>query len=669
MSSLLYIFFSLIWMAAAVKPQGPVDPYLWLEEMESAKTVTWVEGQNHEAERYFAGQEEVEKGIEERLKFYMDLPRLGVPHSHNGQIFFTYRGLDQEVSGVYKKDPKGETELLFDYNDFPLDSTSALVNHSLSPNEEWVAFGLSDSGSDKERWLVMNIKTKEVLAGQMEGIAFTQPIWDNESKGLYYLKSLDGRQELYYHPLIGQEELIFEFNEGDHTMVGGFALHDDGKSMIFSAFNSEKNVHKLAILNLADQSVRPIIENSSSHFYLVGRRDGRHLFQTNEGAANDRIVAIDLDHPEEKWVELVKGLDHPIENISMMKDYLAVAYVEDCISTVLLYNYEGKMVKRVPLPGKGTVAGSGLYMSSSTGDNILYFPYSDFTTPLTAYSFDADKDLLLPFYKDDKPFESPYVTEQRTVVSRDGTLVPIFIVHKKDLVLDGSNPTLMHGYGGFKTSVLPSYNPMTMVWLEMGGIYVSVNLRGGGEKGDAWHEEGIREHKQNVFDDFIATAEWLIKENYTSRDKLAINGRSNGGLLVGAALVQRPDLFKAAIPQVGVYDLLRFHLYTVGWGWIPEYGDPDNPSDRQYLAAYSPYHNVKRGQYPSILLTTADHDDRVVPLHSYKFFAKLKEANQGPNPLLLRVYKNSGHGGGNFEQQLQEKGEILSFLHRELNMT
>ncbi len=673
MSYLLYILFSVISLSLSTAPLQPIafeDPYRWLEEMESEEVINWVEAQEAQTNAYFA-EDPMEEEIEERLESHMDQPHLGIPYIQGGNLYYTYRSLEDSTSVVYKRDQEGWRQRLLDFSEIPRLKGHNITGHLFSPDESLVAFGQSESGSDQEVWQVMDLQSKELLPVSLKGIAFTQPFWDHEFKGLYFLDSSNEDHVLYYQPLEGEKEEIIRFKDAKRKMIGGFSLFDG--QIYYSILDSQTELHETFLFDLETNETKRLIEPTESFFYLIGFMEGRAIYHTNDSAPMGRLISIDFDAPgRENWIELIAETKASIEAATLMKDYIAIGYLDGAISTLKLFNYEGQLDRSLALPGLGTVAApaQGLNLSGSYENNILFYPYTDMTTPMQVHAYDAENDESWLFYPEEQSKTEKFVTTRHFVKSEDGTEVPLFITHREGIELDGSHPTVMYGYGGFKTPILPHFDPLVMVWLEMGGVYVTVNVRGGGEYGEAWHREGTKEKKKNSFNDFIAAAEWLIDEGYTDQTRLAIHGRSNGGLLVGGTVVQRPDLFKAAIPQVGVFDLMRFHLYTVGWAWIPEYGDPEDPIHQQFLLEHSPYHNVKLGQdYPSLFITTADNDDRVVPLHSYKFAARVKEAKSDADPLLLRVYKNRGHGrGGSFEGELEECREILTFLYRELQL-
>jgi len=618
------------------------DPYVWLEEMETSKALGWVATQNQQAQSYLMQIPEREL-IKEKLQKFSDHEIYGLPKQKESRLYFFRRDRGEELDHLAMQEPSGETHILVSS-----DPKAILSDFEVSEDGRYVTYGISDTGQDKQKWKFLNVETGEILPDCIDEIQFSSPVWSSDNEGVYYINYEE--LALYYHKLgTRKDECIFQLQGGKKKLLLGLAQPFEN-CLLFHVINRQSTGNAVYLLDVEKDKLKKLVPFDQGRYSYVGEKEGKLLFLTDDGANQNKLVAY-----EEGWSDLIPECEKTLIEVAVVNDTLICNYLEQCISVIERFDISGKFLDRVQLPGKGSV---------SIASETPFFSYSDMMTPKTIYHYDYGV-----YFKPSCGNLTSYVTDQHFFFSKDGTRVPLFITHQKGLELIGDHPTLLYGYGGFNIPITPTYSSLIATWLDMGGVFVSVNLRGGGEYGKKWYEAGILENKQNVFDDFIAAAEFLIESGYTHSGKLAINGRSNGGLLVGACLVQRPDLFAAAIPQVGVLDMLKFNHFTVGWTWMSDYGNPDNPYDFSYLSAYSPYHNVKEEvSYPPTLITTADHDDRVVPLHSYKFAARLQEAQEGQHPILLRTYSDTGHGvGRSLEQLSEENTDILSFLFHVLH--
>ncbi len=609
--------------------------------MESPKTVEWTLNEDAKTQDYL--QQVPERGwIKEKLQAASDYENYGLPVQKGERLFFLMRNKGEALGNLTVQEKDGSIRTLVRAAmHAPLSAFKASDDGSL------VTYGVSEAGADKQVWKFLNVETGQLLEDEIEGIQFSTPVWSKDQKGVYYIHY--EKRAIYYHELGAKEDsLIHRVEDSSEKLLFGLA-----GPLLFSVKEGQSHDNAVYLLSLDTKKVEEIVPFGKGNYTYIGQLEEKLLFLTNDGADRKKIVAYDA-----KWSDFIPEDSFALVEAEIVQGEIFCHYLKDCSSILKRFDRSGQFLQEVPLPGKGSI---GLASESP------FFAYTDMTTPQTIYHYDQGVHFQ-PTYEGPR---GRYVTKQLFFSSKDGTRVPLFITHRKGIKLTGDHPTLLYGYGGFNASITPYYSPLVTTWVEMGGIFVSVNLRGGGEYGKEWHEAGILDKKQNVFDDFIASAEFLIKQGYTQPSRLAINGRSNGGLLVGACLTQRPDLFGAAIPQVGVLDMLKFHQFTIGWAWVSDYGNPDDPEHFPYLYAYSPYHNIKKGaSYPPTLITTSDHDDRVVPLHSYKFAARLQEAQgENKNPILLRVYTNTGHGRGrSSSQELEERTDILSFLAKVFNL-
>jgi prolyl oligopeptidase len=636
------------------------DPYRWLEDATSPATREFVKAQNALATPWLEALPQ-RAAIRERLTRNWNYERVGLPRQKGGRYFFVRNDGMQNQSVLYVADGLSDTpRVLFDPNTASRDATVALARYEPSPDGKTVAYSLSDGGTDWEIWKFRRVENGRDLSDELRQTKFFKLAWAPDGSGVYYsrysarqddpLRGDDqGQPAIYFHTLgtpQSTDRLVYRVT--DHpTRAPSADVADDGRYLFVSLFDGYRtNGVDVIDLRVPGAAPRRLFGEWDARYTVLGSEGDRAYVQTTESAPRGRIIAVDIQNPERAgWKELVPQRELALDEASFVGGRLLVRYVRDAHGVAQIFDRDGKLVTDVPLPGLGTVGGFG----GSASDTETFFSYTDFLSPGKVLRLDL-RDNAVSVWREPKLAAdvSSYVTRQEFYTSRDGTRVPMFITHRRDLVRDGNAPTLLYGYGGFNISLTPSFRPAVLTWLEMGGVYVEANLRGGGEYGDAWHEAGTRTRKQNVFDDFIGAAEYLIREKYTQPSRLAISGRSNGGLLVGATLLQRPELFGAALPAVGVLDMLRYHTASANARqWSSDYGLSENAEDFAALLRYSPVHNTRPGGcYPPTLVTTADRDDRVVPWHSYKFAAALQQAQGCAKPVLLRVETRAGHGAG-----------------------
>ncbi len=658
------------------------DPYRWLEDPDAEESQAWVAAQNELTQGWLADYPH-RQAIHHRLEELWNYEKFSAPSKKADRYFWSRNdGLQNQSVLYWSEGLEGEARLLLDPNKLSEDGTVALAGTSVSEDGKHLAYGLSDGGSDWNTWKVMEIDTGKVLDDELEWIKFSGATWTPDSKGFYYgrypeptkaLEDVNQFNKLYYH-VVGTPQSADELvHENPDQPQWGFSpdVTDDGKWLVLytSRSTAEEN---LLWVRPADQPqaqwIELVDEWDGSQYLVVDNTGDTLLVWTTAAAPRGRIIGIDLSNPaKEAWTEVVPEANEVIQGADVVGGKLVVNYLQDAHTVIRLFGTDGEAQGEIDLPGLGSVGGFG----GKADDPETFYTYSDFTTPATIYRHDMSTGTSEVFRKPEVDFDpSGYETKQVFVTSKDGTKVPMFIVHKKGLVLDGSSATLLYGYGGFNQSLTPSFGVHNLVWMEMGGVYALANLRGGGEYGEEWHEAGTKLHKQNVFDDFIAAGEWLIDQGYTRTDKLSCRGGSNGGTLVGAVVNQRPDLWGAAIPQVGVMDMLRYHTWTIGWAWAADYGTSEDSKEMfEALYAYSPYHNAKPQEYPAVLVTTADHDDRVVPAHSFKYTAAMQHAQQGNAPILARIDVRAGHGRGKpTAMRIDQYADMWSFLARSLDM-
>ncbi len=648
------------------------DPYRWLEDDRSAETGMWVSAQNEITFNYL-DQIPFRNKIKNRMEAIWNYERISAPFKEGKfNYFYKNNGL-QNQSVLYRRDETGKEEIFLDPNTFSKDGSTSLSEVSFSKDGSIVAYSISEGGSDWRKVILMNAVTMKILEDTLVDIKFSGVSWKG-NEGFYYssydkpegseLSAKTDQHKLYYHVLgtaQKTDKVIFGLNE-KRRYVGGSVTEDDRYLVITAANSTSGNELYLLDLKSPNAGIVNIVNDFESSSYVIENVGTKLFIMTNLNAPNQRIVTVDATKPQiENWKDFIKETANVLSPTTG-SGYFFAQYIKDAVSLVLQYDYNGKLIREITLPGLGTVSGFG----GKKDEKVLYYSFSNYITPGSIYIFEPKKGKSKIYTKPKVDFNSDaYESKQVFYASKDGTMIPMIITHKKGLVLDGKNPTILYGYGGFNISLTPAFSIANAVWLEQGGVYAVANLRGGGEYGRSWHDAGIQMKKQNVFDDFIAAAEYLIEQKITSSDFLAIKGGSNGGLLVGAVMTQRPDLMKVALPAVGVLDMLRYHKFTAGAGWAYDYGTSDDSEQMfKYLFGYSPVHQVKAGtKYPATMVTTGDHDDRVVPAHSFKFAAELQEKQTGTNPVLIRIDVNAGHGAGkSIAQTIQESADIQSFI-------
>ena len=658
------------------------DPYRWLEDTDSAETHDWVEAENKLTFNYL-DQIPYRSAIRERMTKLWNYERFTVPSQQGGRYFFEHNdGLQNQNVLLVADSLNAQPRVLLDPNTLSADGTIALSGTAVTDDGKLLAYGTAASGSDWMEWHVRDVATAKDLPDLIKWVKFSGASWTKDGKGFFYsrydepkdaaLREPNYFQKLYYH-LVGtsqaEDKLIYERPDNKELGFSG-GVTDDGKYLIISVWQGTSPKNRLYYKDLSkphSQVVR-LLDDFDAQYQFIDN-DGPVLWiQTDLDAPRGRLIAIDTMHPERtSWKTVVPQGKDKLEGSTTIDNHFLLSYLKDANTEVRVYDLKGKLVRSVDLPGIGTAQG----FSGKRKDKETFYAFTSFISPTTIYRYDQEAGKSSVFRKPKVDFDaSQYETKQVFYNSKDGTRVPMFLTYKKGLKLDGQNPTLLYAYGGFDISLTPAFSVPNLVWLEMGGIYAQPNLRGGGEYGEDWHLAGTKAHKQNVFDDFIAAAEWLISNKYTSTPKLAIRGASNGGLLIGACVTQRPDLFGATLPHVGVMDMLRFQKFTIGWAWTSDYGSSDNPEDFKYLYAYSPLQNLKPGtKYPPTLIATADHDDRVVPGHSFKFAATMQADQAGPAPVLIRIQTKAGHGAGKpISKIIEETADEWAFVAHNLNM-
>ncbi|MEG3219629.1 prolyl oligopeptidase family serine peptidase [Vibrio gigantis] len=630
------------------------DPYRWLEDDRSEETAQWVASQNAVTFDYLA-QIPYRAELRERLAKAQDYKKSSQPFVRGDYTYFYKNDGLQNHSILYRQKEGQSVEVFLDPNTFSEDGTTSLGSVSFSKDYSLVAYSISEGGSDWRKIFVINAETKQQLETEITDAKFTGISWLG-NRGFYYssydkpdgseLSARTEQHKLYFHELgteQASDKVIFgENNDEQHRYVSGYTTEDDRYLIILGKESTSGNRLFYIDLKSSEQSLNILIDHVDSDTYLIDNQDETFILYTNLDAPNGKVVS--FDSGTEQWRDIISEKPQPLD-ISTGGGYLFAHYMVDVVSKIDQLDYQGNLVRELHMPGLGTVSGLG----GKKEQTQLYYTFTNYVTPPTIFSFDVESGNSEIYQRSESPFESDkFESKQVFYTSKDGTQVPMLISYKKGVQLDGNNPTMLYAYGGFNVSLTPSFSGTVGSWLELGGVYAVPNLRGGGEYGKAWHKAGTQQQKQNVFDDFIAAAEFLIAENYTSSDKLAIRGGSNGGLLVGACMTQRPELFQVALPAVGVLDMLRYHTFTSGEGWAYDYGTSEQNKEMfEYLLGYSPVHNVVRGvDYPATLVTTADHDDRVVPAHSYKFIAELQDKHDGGAPVMIRIDVNAGHGAG-----------------------
>ncbi|MEZ6065732.1 MAG: prolyl oligopeptidase family serine peptidase [Planctomycetaceae bacterium] len=676
--------------------QQVADPYRWLEDdvRTSEEVAAWVTTQNEHTEKFLdaiGGRE----AIRRRLTKLWDFEKFGTPFQVAGRVYYEKNdGLQNQYVLYVQETPESEPRVLIDPNTWSEDGTIALDGTSFSEDGRYVAYSIAEAGSDWSVWKVMEIATGKVLDDELQWIKFNSPAWTADGAGFFYARfpapaegeafqELNLNQQVYYHR-VGQPQAMdtLVFERPDEPEWGyGCTVTEDGRYLVITVYIGTDERCRVFYRDLFDHYAMPksLIDNFDNEFSFVGNEGPTFYFLTDLDAPRKRLVALDVravnaltaeqraDNSMLPLREIIPQQPEAIESIGLVGNQFIVETLEDAKTRIAMYSLAGKLVRNVDLPGIGSAGG----FSGRRVDTETYYSFSSFDTPPSIYRYDlvtGESELFRQAQLDFDP--ERFEVQQVFYTSKDGTRVPMFLAHKRGLKLDGNNPTLLYGYGGFGVSLSPHFSISKVAWMEMGGIYAMANLRGGGEYGLEWHQGGTKLNKQNVFDDFIAAAEWLIANKYTRTEKLAIQGGSNGGLLVGACLTQRPELYGACIPEVGVMDMLRFHQFTAGRYWVDDYGSADDPEEFKALFAYSPYHNVKAGVcYPPTLVLTADTDDRVVPGHSFKFTAAMQAAQSCDNPVLIRIESRAGHGAGTPTTKIiDEITDIWAFLTESLEM-
>ena len=659
------------------------DPYRWLEDLDSEETAAWVEAQNKVT---FSFLEKIPErdALRARLKELWDYEKFGIPRKGGDRYFFSYNTGLQNQSIVYRVDSLEADPLeVLDPNHLSEDGTVALTSYRPSPDGRFLAYGIAEAGSDWQVWKVREIETDNDLDDLLKWIKFSVASWAPDGSGFFYSRYPEPTGEnqladanfghtIYFHR-IGEsqeeDELVYQRQDHPDWLLSARPT-DDGRYLIISVREGSSSENALFYKDLRnkDSKVVELLNQFDARYSFLGNSGDKLWFRTDLDAPRSRIIEIDLKKPQrDEWKTLVPEASDPLESVSVLNDQFVCTYLRNAASQVTVFNSDGEKAADLELPGLGRV--SGFYGWQDHEET--FYSFSSFATPDSIFHYDLKDRIAKSFRKPEVRFNpEDFATKQVFFTSKDGTSVPMFITHKKGIETDGKNPTILYGYGGFNIAQKPRFSVTNIVWMERGGIYVLANIRGGSEFGEEWHEGGMKLNKQNVFDDFIAAAEWLIENNYTSSPYLAIEGGSNGGLLVGACMTQRPELFGAAIPHVGVMDMLRFNKFTIGWAWVSDYGSPEDPEEFEALYAYSPYHNLKPGtEYPATLVTTADHDDRVVPAHSFKYIAALQAAQAGEEPVLVRIQTRAGHGAGKPTSiRIEEAADKLAFLFRVLGV-
>jgi len=657
------------------------DPYRWLEDPNSDETKKWVDEQNKITFEYLEKIPFRDK-IKNRLTELWNYERYSAPSKVGDYYVYSKNDGLQEQSVVYiQKGLDGEPEVFIDPNKFSNDGSISLAGLSFSKDHKFASYMISRGGSDWREIFVMDVSSKKLLNDHLKWSKFGGMTWYKD--GFYYnryeepkpgeeLKQSNEFQKLYYHKLgtdQSQDVLIWEDKENPRRLFGA-GITEDERFLIINVSQGSSSFNGVMYKDLKNNSeIKWLFDKFDSRYSIIDNIGNDFLVLTNLDAPNGKIILVNPSKPEkENWVTVIPESKNVIQGVSVLDEKLFITYLKDANSKVSVFDLNGKYLYDVELPTIGTVSGFG----GERKDTITFYTFTSFTYPPTIFKYDVKNNKSEIFRKSDVKFEmTDYETKQIFYESKDGTKVPMFVVHKKGLKLDGNNPALLYAYGGFNISMQPSFSVARIPLLENNVVYAMACLRGGSEYGEEWHKAGMLDKKQNVFDDFIAAAEWLIKNKYTSPEKLAIQGGSNGGLLIGAVVNQRPELFKVAFPQVGVMDMLRFHKFTIGWAWVSEYGSSDNPEQFKFLYAYSPLHNIKkRNNYPATLVTTADHDDRVVPAHSFKYIATLQENNIGNNPTLIRIETKVGHGAGtSTSKTIELNADMWSFMFFNMGIT
>ena len=656
------------------------DPYRWLENDTSQQTAAWVEAENKVTNAYLQ-KIPIRKKLLKRLTEVSNYEKVGTPFKRHGKWYFYKNNGLQNQSVLYVMDELGgEPRIFLDPNTLSTDGTVALKGVYFSHNGKWAAYSISRSGSDWQEFYVIDLQTGQLTQDHIEWAKFTGASWQGD--GFYYSaydRPVEGKEfsnvnsghKVYYHKMgTPQSEDVLFYQNPTQPKRFYIVQTNEEETLMYLYEDGAGSGNNLYVRDLRQKDAQFMqLTSNMDYQYTPVYDDGENIIiYTNYGAPKSRLMVADLRHPGvDDWNELIGEKEYMLEDVDVINGQLYLIYNKDASNHAFVYTLDGTLRQEVRLPSVGSVGFSG-----RKNEPECFFTFTSFTQPGTIYRYDVEKNESRLYYAPKVAFNlNAFTTEQVFFTSKDGTRIPMFLTYKKGLKRDGKNPVYLYGYGGFNISLSPGFSATRIPFLERGGIYAQVNLRGGGEYGEEWHQAGTKMRKQNVFDDFIGAAEWLISEGYTSKDKLAIVGGSNGGLLVGACMTQRPDLFRVAIPQVGVMDMLRYHKFTIGWNWASDYGTSEDSKEMfEYLRGYSPLHNLKKGTaYPATLVTTADHDDRVVPAHSFKFAATLQECHTGKNPVLIRIDTKAGHGGGKpLAKVLEEQADIYGFIMYNMGM-
>jgi len=656
------------------------DPYRWLEDDRSAETAAWVTAQNNVTFAYLDQipyRDQLKKQLTEKWNY----EKIGAPFVEGDFTYYYKNDGLQNQSVLYRKDKSGKEEIFLDPNTFSKDGTTSLADVSFTEDGSLVGYAISEGGSDWRKIIVLNAKDKSVIGETLVDVKFSGIGW-YKNEGFYYssydkptgseLSAKTDQHKLYYHKLGTSQktdQLVFG-EKYKRRYVSGYVTNDQKYLVVTAANATSGNELYIQDLTKSNSQIQTVVTGFDNDYSIIDSKDGKLYIETNLKAPNKKLMVVDAVKVINlsAWEDLILESDNVLD-LSKAGGYFFARYMKDAVSVVEQFDYSGKFIRKIQLPGLGTASGFG----GKKDAKDLYYSFTNYITPGTIYKMNIVAGTSEVYQQPKVKFNpSDYESKQVFYASKDGTQVPMMITYKKGTKLDGTNPTMLYAYGGFNVSLTPSFSVANAVWLENGGVYAVANLRGGGEYGKKWHDAGTKMQKQNVFDDFIAAAEYLIKEKYTSSEKLAIRGGSNGGLLVGATMTQRPDLMKVALPAVGVLDMLRYHTFTAGAGWAYDYGTAEDSKEMfNYLKGYSPVHNVKAGvSYPATMVTTGDHDDRVVPAHSFKFVAELQDKNVGNNPMLIRIDVNAGHGAGKSVQQtINENADIQAFTLWNMGVT
>jgi len=658
------------------------DPYRWLEDLDSADTKTWVDAQNKLTFSYLEKIPQRAK-IKSRLTELWNYEKYSAPFKEGNRYFYYKNDGLQNQSVLYVAESVSDKgRVLLDPNTLSKDGTVALSGVSISDDGNILAYGVAVAGSDWQEWRFRDIATGKDMADVLKDIKFSGASWSKDGKGIYYsrypnvkdgdkLESANYFQKLYYHTLgtpQADDSVIYERPDDKEMGVGG-SVSEDGNWLVMNIWKGTSPKSQVFVKNLtmSRAPVLPVIDKFDAEYSYIGNDGSKFYFKTDKDAPKGKIVSVDVLEANKQWRDVVAESSVTLESVSLINNQFVLGYLKDAYTEIRIHDLNGNFLNNIDLPGIGSAGGFG----GKRSDTETFYSYSSFNTPPTIFRYDLKNRTSTLFRESKVKFNSDdYEVKQVKFKSKDGTEVPMFIVHKKGVKLDGNNPTLLYGYGGFSVSLTPSFSVSRLVWMEMGGVFAMPNIRGGAEYGEEWHEAGTKLKKQNVFDDFIGAAEYLIKNKYTNPKKLAISGGSNGGLLVGAVLNQRPELFAAALPAVGVMDMLRFQKFTIGWAWTSDYGSSEDSKEMfNALYKYSPIHNIRKIKYPAVLITTADHDDRVVPSHSFKYAATIQKNQIGTAPVLIRIETKAGHGAGKPTAKIiEEQSDIYGFLMKNLGM-